>query len=118
MVFLEEYKFDDFTGGEPAFPLKNGGKIYYPGWEIPATWVLDSSGQVWIDGTFGEPPFTLISKENLLQKEKDSSKREALRVCLNMKGLRPEWMTQALKEGWTPPKDWVDPEKNNIFRYS
>ncbi len=46
MVFLEEYKFDDFTGGEP-----------------------------------------------------------------NMKGLRPEWMTQALKEGWTPPKDWVDPEK-------
>ena len=113
MVFLEEYKFDDFTGGEPAFPLKNGGKIYYPGWEIPATWVLDSSGQAWIDDHFGQLPFKLTTKQKLLQEEKDSSKREALRVCLCMKQLRPAWMTQALKEGWTPPKDWVDPEKNN-----
>jgi len=115
MIYLEEYKQEDFRdlkGNKPIFPLKNGGKIYFPGWEIPLTWLLDSSGKVWIDGTFGEPPFTLISKEKLLLEEKDSSKKETLRVSLGMKPLRPEWMTKALKEGWTPPEGWIDPEKS------
>ena len=76
MIFLEQYKFDDFTGGEPAFPLKNGGKIYSPGWEIPITWLLDSSGKVWIDGTFGNLPSHLSQKKNYFRKKKTLPKEK------------------------------------------
>jgi len=111
MVFLEEYKEEDFSGDKVFFPLKNGGRIYYAGSEISTTWVIDSNGQVWIDGLFGSLPFTKTTKVKLLKEEKNLAKREVLRKELGMKSNRPEWMTQALKEGWTPPKDWVDPQR-------
>lgn len=45
----------DCTDGEPALPLKDFGKVYHTGWDIPTPWAIDANGQAWRGGSHGDP---------------------------------------------------------------
>ncbi len=92
---------------KPKFPMLCSGNLWYPGWEIPTIWAIDSNHRCWEQDSMGAyllevPPKKLLYlMETVIPTPKAA---QEVRKTLGLKPKLPAWIKEALETGWTPPK--------------
>lgn len=91
----------------PVYPILLAGQIWDYGWEIPTNYLVDSKLQCWRDHGHGGylEPLTLSSLIDSLRTHACESEAVQLEKLDNpdIKPRLPDWMSAALRAGWTPP---------------
>lgn len=103
------HKLEDFAPGTRVeFPLKDEGKVWYTGWDIPGHWAIDANLKIF--GDFGAHGCEMrpISVDDLIRELEsvDDPAGARIRVLFDRKPQLPSWMASALQSGWAPPSSF------------
>lgn len=108
-------EYDDYTidrnremDWETAQTMPMWGQVSTKGWDIPTTWAIDKQNQCWIGNGHGDTlsPTSTEHLLNFLNGNGYYSAEAAARRLLGLKQRVPGWVSEALKNGWTPPPDF------------
>ena len=103
-LLLRRQDFADHA--DVTFPLRDGGRVWYAGWDCPGYWALDAEGRWFSEfGAHGGTLKVTTGVRVLSELESTDSDVAAVRVrkLLGRKLAFPGWMRAALGAGWTPP---------------
>ena len=65
--------------GLPALPLKDWGKFWHVGWDIPTYYAIDANNQCWMDNYHGGAMFKTTTK-GLIGEANEQGENEVLRL--------------------------------------
>ena len=94
----------------PVLPWKIRGSYPTVGWDIETEWGMDANGDFWVNQAHGGDPYLPTNADNIISDMNDEWTANEFRDRVGIKRTRPQWMTTALANGWTPPENWKDPE--------
>lgn len=96
-----EFFIGDPVQHVPLLPLKQTGKLWHTGWDLPTRWAIDANNQCWMNDAHGNC-LELVSSDTLISTGETEDERNGIRHVLGLLPEEPGWMAQARAAGWAP----------------